>query len=139
MWPGVLAGLIFLVACADRRPLALLPLEAQGVSPDVVSAVEGALERALGSRRAVKGPGAVRRELGPACGAKDCTEETARALHVAEVVSGNIALRGGVYRLSLAMKDARGHYLTREIEGPSAEDLLRILAGADPFQNQKSL
>lgn len=134
---GLLAALFLLAACADRRPLALLPLEAQGVSPDVTAAVEGALEGALCSRRAVKGPGAVRRELGPACGAKDCTEETARALHVAEVVSGNLTLRGGVYRLSLAMKDARGQYLTREIEGPSPEALLKTLGHSDPFQNEK--
>jgi hypothetical protein len=115
---------LLLASCADQRPVALLGLESEGCSPAESSFIEKAMTEGLGAHRPVVAPLTVRRQMGEGCSAAACNEETAKALGSADVVSGKLSKKDGLWILSVERYRARdGVSMKRRWSGDSVENL----------------
>jgi hypothetical protein len=115
---------LFLAACANQRPVALLGLESEGCSPSESRYIEKAMTEGLGAHRPVVAPLTVRQKLGEGCSAAACNEQTAKALGGADVVSGKLSKKDGIWTLTVERYRARdGVTMKRRYRGDSVENL----------------
>lgn len=120
----VISLFLFLAACANQRPVALLGLESEGCSPAESGFIEKAMTEGLGAHRPVVAPLTVRRQLGEGCSAAACNAETAKALGGADVVSGKLSKKDGLWILAVERYRARdGVSMKRRWSADSAEKL----------------
>ena len=121
---AVLPAAAGLSGCADRRRIAVLGLEAEGCAPAECAWIEKALVEALSAKRPVVAPYSVRQRLGEGCQAAACNSETARALGVADVISGRLSRREASLKLSLERYRSSDGSVTRKILHAETAELL---------------